>query len=54
MVHQFTYLGSTITDNLCLEPEIGRRIGQAKTTFAKLIQRVWRNKKLIIRTKMNI
>ena len=53
-VHQFTYLGSTITDNLCLDPEIGRRIGRAATTFAKLTQRVWRNNKLTVHTKMNV
>ena len=29
VIHQFTYLGSTITDNLSLDPEIDKRIGKA-------------------------
>ena len=40
VVYQFTYLASTISDNPCLDPEIGRRIKQVATTFAKLTQRV--------------
>ena len=35
-VNQFTYLGSTITDNLSLENEINKRIGKAATTLARL------------------
>ena len=53
-MHKFTYIGSTITENLCLDSEIGRKIGQAATTFAKLTQKVWRNKKLTVCTKMNV
>lgn len=30
-VDQFTYLDSTITDNLCLDSEIGKRIRKAAT-----------------------
>ena len=54
VIHQFTYLGSTITDNLCLDPEIDRRIGRAATTFARLTNRVWKNNKLTVRTKMAV
>ena len=53
-VHQFTYLGSKITDNLCLDPDIDQRIGRAATTFARLTQRVWTNSKLSIHTKMAV
>ena len=53
-VHQFTYLGSTVTENLCLDPEIDRRIGRAATTFARLNQRVWTNSKLSTHTKMAV
>lgn len=35
IVHEFTYLGSTITDELSRDPEINRKIGQASFTFAK-------------------
>ena len=36
VVEQFTYLGSTITDNLSLDTEIDKRIGKAATTPARL------------------
>ncbi len=32
-VHEFVYLGSTISDNLTLEAELNRRIGKAATTL---------------------
>ena len=54
VVHQFTYLGSTITDNLSLDAEIDKRIGKAATTLARLTSRVWTNPKLIVKTKMAV
>ena len=36
VVEQFTYLGSTITDNLSLDTEIHKMIGKAATTLARL------------------
>ena len=53
-VHQFTYLGSIITDNLSLNAEIDKRIGKAATTFARLTTRVWTNPKLTVKTKMAV
>ena len=53
-VHQFTYLGSTITDNLSLDAEINKRIGKAATTHARLTTRVWTNPKLTVKTKMAV
>ena len=41
VVHQFTYLGSTITDNLSLDAELDKRIGKATSTMARLTNRVW-------------
>ena len=52
VVEQFTYLGSTITNNLSLDTEIDKRIGQAATTFARLTSRVQTNPKLTVKTKM--
>ena len=43
-VTQFTYLGSTTSNNNCLEVEIGKRIGKAATNMAKLSARIWENK----------
>lgn len=54
VVHQFTYLGSTITDNLSLDAEISKRIGKAATTLGRLSSRVWDNPKLTIPTKMAV
>ena len=53
-VQQFTYLGSTVTDNLSLDTEINHRIGKAATTLARLTTRVWTNPKLTRRTKMAV
>ena len=52
VVEQFTYLGSTITDNLSLDTEIDKKIGKAATTPAHLTSRVWTNPKLTVKTKM--
>ena len=52
VVEQFTYLGSSITDNLSLDTEIDKRIGKAATTLAHLTSRVWINSKLTVKTKM--
>ena len=49
---QFTYLGSTITDNLSLDPEIDKRIRKAASTLARLTARVWTSPKLSEKTTM--
>ena len=54
VVHEFTYLGSTITDNLSLEAELNKRIGKAAPTLGRLATRVWENTKLTTRTKMAV
>ena len=54
VIHQFMYLGSTITDNLSLDPEINKRIGKAATTLTCLTSRVWTNPKLTVKTKMAV
>ena len=54
VVHQFTYLGSTITDNLSLDAELDKRIGKAASTLAHLTARVWTNPKLTTATKMAV
>ena len=53
-VEHYTYLGSTISNNLSLDAELNTRIGKASTTLARLSQRVWNNKKLTIRTKVAV
>ena len=53
-VTQFTYLGSTTSNNNCPEVVIGKRIGKAATNMAKLSSRVWENKKLTTQTKVAV
>ena len=53
-VCQFTYLGSTITDNLSLDAEINKRIGKAASTLARLTARVWTSPKLSVRIQMAV
>ena len=52
VVEQFTYLGTTFTDNLSLDTEIDKWIGKVATTLARLTSRVWTNPKLTVKTKM--
>lgn len=54
VVQEFTYLGSTITDNLSLDTEIDERIGKASTNLARLTKRVWENPDLRVKTKMAV
>ena len=54
VVHEFTYLGFTITDNLSLDAELNKRIGEAATTLGRLATRVWENPKLTTKTKMAV
>ena len=36
VVHEFVYLGSTITDNLFIDSELNKRIGKAAMTLSRL------------------
>ena len=54
VIHQFMYLGSTITNNLSLDPEIDKRIRKAATTLTRLTSRVWTNPKLTMKMKMAV
>ena len=54
VVHEFIYLGSTITDNLSLDSEHSRRIGNAATTLSRLTKRVWNNTKLTEHTNVQV
>ena len=49
---QFTYLGSTITDNLSLDAEIDKRIGKAPSTLARPKTRMWTSPNLPAKTDM--
>ena len=42
-VLEFTYLGSTISSNGCIDDEIQRRMAKASASFGRLRQRLWNN-----------
>ena len=54
VVHDFVYLGSTISDSLSLETELNKRIGKSATTMSRLTKRVWNNSKLTEHTKIQV
>ena len=54
VVHDFVYLGSTISDSLSLNLEISRRIGKAATSMSRLSKREWTNGKLTEHTKIQV
>ena len=39
VIHEFVYLGSTITDNLSIDSELSKRIGKAAMTLSMLTKR---------------
>ena len=51
---QFIYLGSTTSDIISLDVELGERIGKAVTNTAKLPTRLWENRKLTTQTKIAV
>lgn len=53
-VDQFCYLGSSVSSRPSLEVELGKRLGKAATTFGNLQDRVWSNKTLTTRTKVQV
>ena len=42
-VLEFTYLGSTISSNVCIDDEIHRRMAKASASFGRLRQSLWNN-----------
>jgi len=53
-VKEFTYLGSIITENFSHDSESSKRIRKAATTMGRLANRVWKNIKLTVSTKMAV
>ena len=53
-VQEFTYLGSTIPSNGCIDYEIQRRMAKASASFDRLHQRLWNNNHVSMRVKGKI
>ena len=50
----FKYLGSTVSSNNKIDTEIVNKMGKASTAFAKLQDRLWKNKHLSINVKCKV
>ena len=50
----FTYIGSTISNNGCIDDEIQRRMAKAGASFSRLRQRLWNNHHVSMRVKDKI
>ena len=53
-VHQFTYLGCTITSDAKIDKEVDNRLAKANSAFGRLYKRVWNNKHLKKGTKISV
>ena len=53
-VLEFTYLGSTISSNGCIDDEIERRMAKASASFGRIRQRLWNNHLVSMRVKGTI
>ena len=51
---EFTYLGSTISSDGCIDYEIQRRMAKASVSFGRLRQRLWNNHHVPMRVKGKI
>ena len=53
-VLEFTYLGSTISSDGCIDDELQRRMAKASASFGRLRQRLWNNHLVSMRVKGKI
>ena len=53
-VMEFTYLGSTMSSDGCIDDEIQRRMAKASASFGRLRQRLWNNHHVSMRVKGKI
>ena len=53
-VLEFTYLGSTISSNGCIDDEIHRKMAKASAYFDRLHQRRWNNHHVSMRVEGKI
>ena len=51
---EFTYIGSTISSNGCIDDEIQRRMANASASFGRLHQTPWNNHHVSMRVKGKI
>ena len=54
VVENFTYLGSTLSQDVSLDAEINNRIAKASAAFGRLTKNVWERKGLKLSTKIKV
>ena len=52
-VHNFTYLGSTMTDSGSIDLDIRSRLGKARATFQRL-NKIWKTKNVTLQIKLQL
>ena len=53
-VHQFSYLGCTITSDAKIDRDIDNRLAKANSAFGRLYKRMWNNQHLKKDTKISV
>ena len=54
VVNRFTYLGSTLSQNITIDDEVHTRIAKASSTFGRLYTNVWRRNGISLETKLKV
>uniref|UniRef100_A0A0B7BSD9 C2H2-type domain-containing protein n=2 Tax=Arion vulgaris TaxID=1028688 RepID=A0A0B7BSD9_9EUPU len=52
--HRFTYLGSTLSQNINIDDEVNSRISMASSSFGRLYANVWHRSGINLQTKLNV
>ena len=53
-VNRFTYLGSTLSQNVNIDDEVNVRIARASATFGRLHANVWNRRGISLQTKLKV
>ena len=53
-VNRFTYLGSTLSQNVTIDDEVNVRIARASATFGRLHANVWNRRGISLQTKLKV
>ena len=53
-VQRFSYLGSTLSQNVTIDDEVSVRIARASSTFGRLYPNVWNRRGITIQTKLKV
>ena len=53
-VNRFTYLGSTLSQNVTIDDEVNVRIARASATFGRLHANVWNRRGISLHTKLKV